>query len=533
MTENASERAQRESIETALESIVQLELAGRHEEARTYLTGLWPYLLDGLEDPPDPHTTSVFSGASLGYLQLGARTKAIQFAENALIVSPSDSLAHAILPVTERILIVRKFMHHHQYGKARELLGAIRSRNPEAAAETDFYVRLLEHYASEAADLRALRPLNGDATLFNVVLWGEAYVDKFLRTSLPSLLAPGNVPALAERGPVVFDIYTTETDRERLAAASGIDALAGHARIDYTLIPPEFLAFEKTYSTGAPDRLFVSGSQYLSALKAKALAADFAFVVTEGLYSDRHFSVAKRYLRGGYKAVLMCSLRTRDADVAAYLKAQSALCGDAIVLDAKQLLDYTTGKFGPHGHDLFIRSDSRPIGQDVTALYFKTATGFAAHTYQISPALISHEIVPADLQFDYHTSDTRLLAELAKDQSPDSIFKVVENPARDDLFVTDLDSGPQSAARVFGSFPVTVDQCVTSALKWCSRQSDFGYFEWAFGRRFEFDCDPNVLPDNDKPESEIVAEFLSLFRDSRDEYARAIRYFREDDGGPA
>lgn len=50
------------------------------------------------------------------------------------------------------------------------------------------------------------------------VLWGSAFVDRFLNIALKSLLAAGNLPALAARGPVTFALYTTAADEARLRA---------------------------------------------------------------------------------------------------------------------------------------------------------------------------------------------------------------------------------------------------------------------------------------------------------------------------
>ncbi len=526
MTEETPEKAKiNETIKAALQSMESLAFAGRISEVKGFLTELWPFITEGLDPVPAPQDVNVFSGIALGYLKIGNRTEAVNFADNALIVSPSDMLAHAIAPLTDRILIVRHFLHHHQPQKAVDLLNAIQNFTPAARDEVNFYLFLLRHYESEKERVRSLAPLEGRATLFNLAIWGEAYIEKFLRYSLPSLLAPGNIPALAATDPVIFDIHTTEADQVRLAALPGIRKLAEFARIDYTIFPAELFDFKGTYSTGAPDRLYVSGAQTLSAMKAKALGADLTFVVTEGLYSDRHFVVAKDYLRDGYKSVLISPVRANDSGLADYLKSYGTVTNESISLDSKHLLEYAANNLIPQIHDLFFRRDSKPIFQDVIALYFKTDSGFAAHTYQISPALISHEIIPTGLKFDYHTSDTRLLAELARESDPNKIYKVIENPTNE-LFVVDLVSESNVRGREFGEFPVTVEQCVRSALKWCNRESDFDFFEWAFQQRFEFPCDPAKLPNNDWTEEHTVEVFLELFQSRRESYTRTINYYR-------
>jgi hypothetical protein len=326
---------QKQTIRLALESIEKLVVSGHMVEARTDLTELWPNITEGLNIAQKPSDIAVYSGIGLGYMALGNRAQAQLFAMFVLIESPGDIIAHAILPIGDRILVVRHFMHHHR--KAIDLMHAIELYTPAASVEVTFYLNVLNHFENEKARVRLLTPLSDGATLFNLVLWGESYVEKFMRFSLPSLLAPGNIPALAASGRVVLDIYTTEADRAHLSAAPRMRALSEIARIDYTIIPPEFFAFKGANGTGAPDRLFVSGIQSLSAMKAKALGADLTYVVTEGLYSDHHFSIAKDYLQTGYKAVLMSSLRARDSNLASHLDKHGVVTDNTIAIDAKPL----------------------------------------------------------------------------------------------------------------------------------------------------------------------------------------------------
>ena len=523
MIKKSPEQSQAEDIYDALKEIVTFAHAGRRADARDSLIDLWPIISAGIVIDQDPGTVNIFSGVSLGFLRLKHQDVAREFAKKALIEAPSDLLAHAIAPVDDRIWLARQFIHHHQTQKAMDLLEVIQTT--DADDESAFYIHLLRHYMSESENARALAPLDGRPTLLSLAVWGEAYIDKFLRTSLPSLLAPGNVPALAASDPVIFDIYTTEADRVRLAASPGIRALAEIARIDYAIVPAGLIDFKPTPTTADPDRFYYAGTSYVSAVKAKALGADLAVVGPEALYSDRYLSVSKAYLREGYKAVIMSPLRARNEDLATYLDAHDAVTSNAITLDAKHLLEYAIKHLNPLYQDMFIRSDSESIGQDVIAFYFKAATGFAGRSFQLCPALISHEIIPADLQFDGFTCDTRFLAECAQGKNPENIYKVIENPATE-LFVADLDSASDGTARVFGEFPVTVAQSVLSALKWCSRESDFSYFEWAIQKRFEFRCDPAILPYSDLAEAETVTSFLSLFKVSQAEHTNIIDSYR-------
>lgn len=527
MTDKALDPVQAQSIQTALSAIEGLAFAGRGGEASAFMAELWPFISAGYDGLPGLEDTNIFAAIALGYVKLNNEANVRKYANNAIIQAPADRLALALTTHNDRINVVRQFLHHHQKAKAIGLLHATKAMQPDAAAEVEFYLHLLSHYEAEAARVRALKAIGGRPTLFNLVVWGDAFIDKFLATALPSLLAPGNIPALLADDPVILDIYTNEAGRDYLNAAPLIQSLQDKMQIDYTLFPEALTAFKSVPSTYAPDRLYVSAAQYLSLVKAKALGADLTHIVTEGIYSDAFYARAKQYVRNGFKAVLMSSVRARDSGLAAYLGETGAMRGDAIVLPVEDLLDYTANNLSPHLNDLFIRPDGPTVGQDPIALYFKTGTGFAAHTFQISPALIAHEAIPADFTFDYHTSDGRLLAELAAGQDPAVIYKVIHNPA-DDFFVVDLESGPGGETRSFGDFPVTVDQCVQSTTKWCGRLSDLPYFEWAFQQRFAFTCNPSNLPDGGLEEAQVVADYLAAFRAAQDNCRLTINYYRGD-----
>ncbi|MGA7805768.1 MAG: hypothetical protein WCB02_14265, partial [Bradyrhizobium sp.] len=62
------------------------------------------------------------------------------------------------------------------------------------------------------------------------VVWGHDFTDRFARVTLRSLLAPGNLPALAAEHEVVYDIHTTSADAERLGAHSVFREAARHVK---------------------------------------------------------------------------------------------------------------------------------------------------------------------------------------------------------------------------------------------------------------------------------------------------------------
>ncbi len=56
---------------------------------------------------------------------------------------------------------------------------------------------------------------------FSIAAWGEAFLDVLCRIHLPSLLAPGNLPAFLEMFPLEYRLYTTPEDAETLSGMRG------------------------------------------------------------------------------------------------------------------------------------------------------------------------------------------------------------------------------------------------------------------------------------------------------------------------
>jgi hypothetical protein len=73
---------------------------------------------------------------------------------------------------------------------------------------------------------------------FITVLWGERYRDYFLEYCLPSLLSPGNIPALRTRGACKFLIATRPTDWELMRATAIFKLLEGYITPVFFEIPP-------------------------------------------------------------------------------------------------------------------------------------------------------------------------------------------------------------------------------------------------------------------------------------------------------
>lgn len=82
-----------------------------------------------------------------------------------------------------------------------------------------------------------MSPIGGKALHVVLAVWGDVYVTTFLDLCAPTLLAPGNIPALDSDLPHRLRIFTTAADAVRMAKAPVMVSIARHVAVEYVPIP--------------------------------------------------------------------------------------------------------------------------------------------------------------------------------------------------------------------------------------------------------------------------------------------------------
>jgi uncharacterized surface protein with fasciclin (FAS1) repeats len=72
------------------------------------------------------------------------------------------------------------------------------------------------------------------------VVWGEWYIDIFLRFNIPSLLASGNIPDLCARQQGRYVIHTRQSESERIRSSAAFAMLARCLPVELVAHPDEF-----------------------------------------------------------------------------------------------------------------------------------------------------------------------------------------------------------------------------------------------------------------------------------------------------
>ena len=159
--------------------------------------------------------------------------------------------------------------------------------------------------------------------LVNVPVWGDRYVARWLGWSLPSLLAEGNIPAVAGRVEVVVQVVTSPEDAVRLGSAGLVDELRQLVQVEII----EVNGLGGGYAG-------MSRGNLVSLRVAVAQRAAFCFNWADVIWPDGAFGVVVDRLLS-HRAVLGWGCVLSESSVANELEA--ARRGSQLVVSGRQM----------------------------------------------------------------------------------------------------------------------------------------------------------------------------------------------------
>lgn len=132
-----------------------------------------------------------------------------------------------------------------------------------------------------------------------VIVYGR-YVDRFLDLCVPTLLAPGNVPALSE--PTIL-IHTDRASLPKLK--SGVMRLSEVAKVEIHIIPDQIIAM---VGENPSNKYWLLGAAHnLHMMQAKYRAHAYHMLMPDHVYSERYFVNLARLARE-HHALVQCNI---------------------------------------------------------------------------------------------------------------------------------------------------------------------------------------------------------------------------------
>ena len=168
-------------------------------------------------------------------------------------------------------------------------------------------------------------------------VWGLRYTRQFLEFCLPTLLAPGNVPALAQALPCTIVVMTSHRDEAVIRGHPAWRRLAEICRAEIQLI--DDLITDGNHST----TITLAYERAIRKAGAHMLDTCFIFLVSDYLVADGALANVLTRIQAGASGVLACNFQIVAEDAVPFLRHRIDPTRIEISLAPRELLRWALG----------------------------------------------------------------------------------------------------------------------------------------------------------------------------------------------
>jgi hypothetical protein len=172
-------------------------------------------------------------------------------------------------------------------------------------------------------------------------VWGHRYVKQFLEVGLPTLLAPGNVPALAQSLPCEFQLLTSAADESYIRQHPAFVRLAEVCRA--TIRPIDHLITAGNNST----TLTLAYVEAIRAAGPAMLDTCFYFLVSDYIVADGSLASVLARVRAGANAVLVGNFQVTAEEAMPWLRQRIGPQAAGVSLSPRELIHWALGHLHP------------------------------------------------------------------------------------------------------------------------------------------------------------------------------------------
>lgn len=301
-------------------------------------------------------------------------------------------------------------------GAARQAL-ALADRlaryRPEFGALAALHAMALDEAAAPALTLPRARQ-SPRAIYATLACWGEKYLDLMERTCFASLLAPGNLPALAEKADIILEIYTMPADLPRLSASRRLRRLAEHCEIRIHCFP------EAAGPHRAPLTYHLLGmATHATLLRAAARGGDLLFLYADVVLAQDCLTAIAERLADRPRGVFGDPLNLYATPLLNRLDSRRQ--GDALIVSSGDLLQSAADCLGKRMTNTFYRTMDPRTPDHVCRVVFATEHGLRTHGFIIAPLYFSNAAFAPVLHPDFGTQDGRIVEHVLNKLDDDQI----------------------------------------------------------------------------------------------------------------
>ena len=172
-------------------------------------------------------------------------------------------------------------------------------------------------------------------------VWGYRYVRQFLTYGLPTLLAPGNVPAVVAALPTEFLILASADDEEYIREHANFKRLAAVCKTE--IRPIDHLITDGNYST----TITLAYTEVVHAVGAAMVDTCFFFLVSDYIMADGSLASAMRRMLGGASAVTVGNFQVADEEAVPWLQDKLATNKHSLALQPREMMRWALNNLHP------------------------------------------------------------------------------------------------------------------------------------------------------------------------------------------
>ena len=265
---------------------------------------------------------------------------------------------------------------------------------------------------------------------FIVVLWGERFREYFIEFCVPSMLSPGNLPALSTRQPSKFLIATTAADWAAIESSPIISAMRRYLDVEMIEIPP-----------CPPERSSYDhmGLGHKRACERAFRDAAYAMVLTpDCMLSDGTIARLQQLASSGCELVVAAAIRFSEQAFLGHLRnigvlpdASRRVSGSPLVISGRQMAYAAVN--GLHSEALAYEWEAPGFLLVVPAAWWRVPgeNGILLHSLTWAPMLLdygavrNHDTSTLDqwtLDGDYLFNNAKAMTKIHVVQDSDELF---------------------------------------------------------------------------------------------------------------
>jgi hypothetical protein len=194
-----------------------------------------------------------------------------------------------------------------------------------------------------ARESRPAGPRRGPPQQVRLLLpvWGEQFIVQFLRVSLPTLLAPGNLPAVAAALPTTFVFLTNSEGAELLRNHPATLYLQSICDVEFDII--DDLITGDNYST----TLTLAYARAVRATGAAMLDTCFFFLISDYIMADGSLLNVVSRIQAGADGVLAGNFQVVEEDAKGTLLSEFDSEAPSIVIKSRELMAWAMNYLHP------------------------------------------------------------------------------------------------------------------------------------------------------------------------------------------